>query len=386
MAFMDIGHLKQALAEAFETNFRERGELGASVSVFIEGEEVVHLSQGHTTREQSQPWTAETLVPVWSATKGPAAVACLMALEAESVSLDARVREVWPAFAGGGKQDVTLRQLLSHTAGLCALDEVVRMQDYAAVIAAIEKQPPLFPPGTSQGYHARTFGFLLDEIIRRTSGATSLGAYFRERLGDPMDIDFWIGLPEEMMPRVATLYPGKLRPAMGQDPFFRAFNTKGSLTSRTFASPTGLGAVQEMNRYEALAPGYASMGGVGSARGLASFYAMLANGGMWQGRQYVSESVLASLQTTISQQEDEVLHAPIAFAAGVMKDAVDETGEKLRHIFGSGTRAFGHPGAGGSLAFADPGRKLSFAYVMNQMELGALPGEKTLSLVTALDD
>jgi CubicO group peptidase (beta-lactamase class C family) len=200
-----------------------------------------------------------------------------------------------------------------------------------------------------------------------------------------MDIDFWIGLPEEMMPRVATLYPGKLRANMGQDPFFRAFNTKGSLTSRTFASPTGLGAVQEMNRYEALAPGYASMGGVGSARGLASFYAMLAHGGKWQDRHYVSEPVLASLQTTISQQEDEVLHAPIAFAAGVMKDAVSEAGEKLRRVYGSGTEAFGHPGAGGSLAFADPGRKLSFAYVMNQMELGALPGEKTLSLVAALE-
>ncbi|RBP37742.1 CubicO group peptidase (beta-lactamase class C family) [Roseimicrobium gellanilyticum] len=384
MASTDIGNLKQALTDAFEANFCERGEIGASVSVFIEGEEVVHLSQGHTTRERTQPWTEDSMVPVWSATKGPAAVICLVAMEEAGISLESRVCEIWPEFAGGGKQDVTLRQLLSHTAGLSVLDEAVPMNDYALVIAAIEKQAPLFPPGTQQGYHARTFGFLLDEIVRRLTGASSLGAHFHERFRDPMGIDFWIGLPQELMSRVATLYPGKLRPELGKEPFFQAFNARGSVTSRTFASPAGLSAVQEMNRYESLAPGYASMGGVGSARGLASFYAMLAQGGEWRGRRYVSETVLSWLETTISQQEDAVLHAPIAFAAGVMKDAVDASGEKLRNIYGSGVRAFGHPGAGGSLAFADPGRKLSFAYVMNQMELGALPGERTLSLVRAL--
>ncbi|QIF04912.1 serine hydrolase domain-containing protein [Roseimicrobium sp. ORNL1] len=381
----DIGHLRQALADAFEANFRERGEIGASVSVFIEGEEVVHLSEGYTTRERIEPWTGDTMVPVWSATKGAAAVTCLVALEEAGMALEAKVKDIWPEFAGGGKQEVTLRQLLSHTAGLSVLDEVVPIHDYAAVIAAIEKQPPLFPPGTQQGYHARTFGFLLDELVRRLTGASSLGAYFHERFREPMGIDFWIGLPEELMSRVATLYPGKLRADMGKDPFFKAFNTRGSVTARTFTSPTGLGAVQEMNRHEALAPGYASMGGVGSARGLASFYAMLADGGVWKGTRYVSDAVLALLETTISQQEDAVLHAPMAFAAGVMKDAVSEAGEKLRHIYGAGRRAFGHPGAGGSLAFADPERKLSFAYVMNQMELGALPGEKTLSLVAALN-
>jgi CubicO group peptidase (beta-lactamase class C family) len=384
MASTDIGLLSQALAAAFEANFRERGEIGASVSAFLEGEEVVHLSQGYTTRERTQMWTEDTMVPVWSATKGPAAVTCLVALEEAGVPLEARVCDVWPEFAGGGKQDVTLRQLLSHTAGLSALDEVVPMNDYAAVIAAIEKQTPLFPPGTQQGYHARTFGFLLEEIVRRLTGASSLGAYFHERFREPMGIDFWIGLPVELMPRVATLYPGRLRPEMGKDPFFQAFNARDSVTSRTFASPAGLSAVQEMNRHESLAPGYASMGGVGSARGLASFYAMLSNGGEWKGTRYVSDTVLSWLETTISQQEDSVLHAPIAFAAGVMKDAVNANGEKLRHIYGNGVRAFGHPGAGGSLAFADPGRRLSFAYVMNQMELGALPGEKTLSLVRAL--
>jgi CubicO group peptidase (beta-lactamase class C family) len=375
----------QSLQEAFERNFRERGEIGASVSVFRGDAEIINLSEGHTTRERTQPWTSDTLVPVWSATKGPAAVACLCALDDASVPLDSPVREIWPQFAGGGKDKVTLLQVLTHTAGLSALDEPTPIEDYDAVIHALERQKPLFPPGTRQGYHARTFGFLLEEIARRITGAGSFGRYFRERLADPMNLDFWIGLPAEQLPRVATLYPGKLRPGAAQTPFMQAFNSKGSVTQRTFASPSGLNAVQDLNNPETLARGYASMGGVGSARALASFYAMLANGGTWHGRQLVSESVLKALQTSYSQQEDAVLCAPMAFGAGVMRDPLDASGNKIQKIFGSGRSAFGHPGAGGSLAFADPERRLSFAYVMNQMELGALPGEKTLSLVEAID-
>jgi CubicO group peptidase (beta-lactamase class C family) len=325
-------------------------------------------------------------VPVWSATKGPAAVACLCALDDASIPLDTRVATVWPEFAGGGKQIVTFLQVLTHTAGLSALDEPTPIQDYDAVIAALERQTPLFPPGTRQGYHARTFGFLLEEIVRRVTGVGSFGRYFRERLADPMDLDFWIGLPAQEMPRVATLYPGKLRPGATQTPFMQEFNKKGSVTQRTFISPTGLNAVQDLNNSENLARGYASMGGVGSARALATFYAMLANGGAWHGRQLVSDKVLQSLQTTYTQQDDAVLCAPMAFGAGVMRDPLNEAGEKIQRVFGSGKSAFGHPGAGGSLAFADPERRVSFAYVMNQMELGALPGEKTLSLVEAIDE
>jgi CubicO group peptidase (beta-lactamase class C family) len=200
-----------------------------------------------------------------------------------------------------------------------------------------------------------------------------------------MDLDFWIGLPKEHLPRVATLYPGKMRAGAAQDAFLRAFTSKGSPTQRAFASPSGLGGVQDMNHPDTLARGYPSMGGVGSARALAAFYAMLANGGAWNGRKFVSDAVLQALRTTQSQQEDAVLCAPVAFSAGMMRDPVDATGDKLRKHFGSGTSAFGHPGAGGSLAFADPERGFSFAYVMNQMEVGALPGEKTLALVEAVD-
>lgn len=376
---------QQPLLEAFERNFRERGELGASVSVFMGDKEVLNLSSGHANRERTRPWSAETLVPVWSATKGPAAVACLCALDEAMLPLDSPVCEVWPRFAGGGKEGVSFLQVLTHTAGLSALDQPTPIHDYHAVVDALEQQRPLFPPGTRQGYHARTFGFLLDEIVQRITGAESLGHYFNERIAEPMRLDFWIGLPRELMPHVATLYPGKMRVGATQDPFLQAFNTRGSLTQRTFASPAGLNAVQDLNNPDTLARGYASMGGVGSARALAAFFAMLANGGWWRGHKLVSEWILQALQTTYTQQEDAVLCTPMAFGAGMMRDPRDNFGEKIRRLFGSSESAFGHPGAGGSLAFADPERGFSFAYVMNQMELGALPNEKTLSLVEAVD-
>ena len=375
-----------AILPRFEQNFLERGELGASVCVWFGEDEIVNLAYGHTTRERTTEWDEDTLVPVWSATKGPAALACLLALEEATLPLDAPVCEVWPRFACGGKERVTFAHVLSHTAGLSALDEVVPILDYAAVIRALEDQAPVFPPGSKQAYQARTFGFLMDEIVQRITGAASLGEYFRERIGGPMDLNFWIGLPQNEWPRVAKLYPGKMRVGTTDDEFLRAMNTRGSLTQRTFASPAGLNSVQDMNAPETWARGFPSMGGVGTARALAQFYSMLANGGFWHGEKLVGEGIVRAFQTTLSQAHDEVLCAELAFSAGLMVDPFDNaTEQKKRRIFGSSRAAFGHPGAGGSLAFADAQRGFGFAYVMNQMELGALPGARALDLVEALD-
>ncbi len=378
--------LEQAVRPHFEANFAERGELGASVAVFAKGECVLSLAQGFCDREQSRVWDENTLVPVWSATKGPAAVACLIAMDEAGIELEDLVSRVWTEFGQAGKHEMTFAQMLSHRGGLSSLDEAVPMQDFDAVIAALEKQTPIFPIGTRQGYHARTFGFLLDKIVRLLTGAASLGEYFRAKIGGPMGLDFWIGLPESEMPRVATLYPGKMKAGAPVTNFTKAFMTKGSVTQRTFASPIGLNAVQEFNKPETLAMGFASFGGVGSALGLAKFYGILANGGKCQDEQLVSDKVLQWLDQTLSQDEDAVLCTPIAFGPGVMRDPVDPNGRKTlgKMLYGDGVRAFGHPGAGGSLAFGDPEAGYSFAYVMNQMELGALPTEKALSMARAV--
>ena len=199
-----------------------------------------------------------------------------------------------------------------------------------------------------------------------------------------MSLDFWIGLPPEQFSRVATLYPGKMPTAGLHNAFLQAMGTRGSLSQRVFASPAGLHSVQEMNKPETWTLGLASMGGVGSARALAQFYAMLAGGGVWQGQSLVSEAIIRQFTHTLAQGDDPVVCTPMAFGAGMMHDPVDDDGDKVRRLFGSSTKAFGHPGAGGSLAFADPERGIGFAYVMNQMELGVLPTAKALDLVEAV--
>lgn len=384
----DSSHLT-AVTDWFEDNFRSRGELGASVSIWQSGQEILSLSHGHMDRQPTREWKTDTLVPVWSATKGPAAVCALMALEKAHLPLDCQVGDLWPEFRAGGKENVSFAHLFSHTAGLCALDERVSLMCYEAVIEALERQPPLWEPGTKQGYHARTFGFLMDEIVRRITAASSLGEYFRETIGNPMGLDFWIGLPTTEHGRVATVYPGKISLAEAERPFLKAFTTSGTLTQRTFSSPQGLTAVQDFNLPETWQSGYASMGGVGSARGLGQFYAMLAQGGTWQGQALVPSRIVRLLAETLSNQdEDLVLMTPAAFGCGVMKDPIISQPNlpqvKRRCHYGPSFQAFGHPGAGGSLAFADPENEISFAYVMNQMETGALPGPKCTGMIDRL--
>lgn len=365
----------EAVGQWFEGNFRDRGELGAAVSVWKDGVEVLSLAGGTLTREGQQPWTVATLVPVWSCTKGLAAWACVTALREAGVSLERPVVDVWPDFEQGGKEAVRLIDVLSHTAGLAVLDEKVSVLDHAAVVRALERQVPLGGPGETQAYQARTFGFLLDEVVRRVTGAATLGEFFESRLRRPAGADFWIGLPESEDQRVATLYPGRMTEALKADAFMKAFQTPGSVTLRAFQSPVGLNAVADFNRSETWRAGYPAMGGVGSAQGLGRLYAELARGGL----------DTAVFEKAVTDRVDEVICRQVAFSAGMMKDAVAVgTGKKLRPLFGPSLWAFGHPGAGGSLAFADPEHGVAFAYVMNQMELGVLPGEKALGLVRAL--
>ena len=378
----------QAVATWFEGSFSTRWEMGASVSIWQHGREVLNLSHGHCDRARTRVWDQNTLVPVWSATKGPAAVCCMLALAEAGIPLDCPVSEVWPEFVGGGKSNVAFIHLLTHTAGLCALDAPTPIYNYDAVVEALERQHPLWEPGTRQGYHARTFGFLMDEIVRRLAETESLGEYFREVFGSPMALDFWIGLPSAQWDRVSPIYPGKISIANSDQAFIKAFNSAGTLTQRTFTSPFGLNAVSDFNQSSTWEPGYASMGGVGSAHGLAKFYSMLAQGGRWNGSQLVPESVVRHFEQTLTQEHDSVLLTPIAFSTGMMQDPLntdpESDGGKLRRHFGPSRLAFGHPGAGGSLAFADPENGISFAYVMNQMEIGALPGERAVGLVERL--
>jgi CubicO group peptidase (beta-lactamase class C family) len=371
----------ETVAAAFERNFAERGELGASLSVWRHGEEILSLHRGARTREEIDTWNADTLVPVWSATKGPAALTLLLILHDAGLTLEDRVSRVWPEL----RADINFAQMLSHQAGLCALDAKPPVFDHAAVAAALAQQEPAWEPGTAHGYHPRTFGFLLEECARRLCGR-GIGEELRERLTGPLDADFWIGLPAAEHHRVARLHPGKAKSMAGtmEADFYAAFAVAGSLTKRSFASPAGLHAVADMNQPAAWTAGLAAFGGIGSARGLGKIYALLAAHGVWQGRQLVPPAVLAQLSTPLIQGHDRVLLLPTRFSAGCMLDPLDAADHKLRRHFGPSLNAFGHPGAGGSHAFADPATGIAFSYVMNQMEQGVLPNVKSLSLVEAV--
>jgi CubicO group peptidase (beta-lactamase class C family) len=363
----------------FAENFARLGELGAALSIWQNGAPVLELEGGYRDAAREIPWTHDTLVLVWSATKGLGSACLLHVLQEHEIGLERRVAEFWPEFAEGGKGEITLAQLVSHQAGLVAFDEPVDVLDYAAVVRALQKQAPLWAPGTAHGYHARTFGFLLDELVRRID-SRSIAQYWRKVFAEPLDLDLWIGLPVEENARVATIYAARAAGTAPPDAFYHALATPGTLQRKAFTSPRGLNAVSIMNTTANRARSFVSFGGIGSATSLAKFYALLANGGGLGGKSFFSNKTIAQMTTTLTAGMDRVFLLPTAFSAGFMKDPPDVN----RRLFGPSPLAFGHPGAGGSHAFADPENNLSFAYVMNQMEQKILPNEKSLRLVETL--
>lgn len=363
------------IEEIFARNFRERGELGASVSVWKNGREILSLADGWCEKEHQRPWTAETIVPVYSATKIPAAATLLWALALRGLDETTPVREVWPDFPVA---DAEFRHLLSHQCGLAALDQRADALDHAAVVKAIEAQTPAWRIGEGQGYHPRTFGALVEEPVRVLTGK-SLGEVWHEEFALPLSLDFWIGLPETKFSRVAHLYPGKAGKHGPEDAFYKEMARQDSFTRRAFTSPTGLNAVHEMNEPRGWQAGIPSMGGIGTASALAKFHQVLL--GSIPGP--LSPCACAALATPQTTGWDRVLLRPTTFTCGAQMDPLDDSGNKLRAIYGPSKTAFGHPGAGGSHALADPASGISIAYTMNAMELSVMPTRRCLDLVDA---
>jgi CubicO group peptidase (beta-lactamase class C family) len=375
----DSDQIVRSLESRFRENFEKFGDLGAAVSFWKDGREIADLFGGFRDARREHPWTADTLVLFWSATKGLGSACLLHVLQEERIGLERRVAEFWPEFAQGGKEKTTLAQLLSHQAGVCALDAPADISDYDAVIQAIERQTPLWPPGTAHGYHARTFGFLLDELVRRLAHKT-LADYWRSAFAEPLHLDIWIALPRAQNSRVATIYAPKAGRPAEPAAFYRDLSQPGTIAQRTFSSPEGLPSVSAMNDPAVRAQAFVSFSGIGSARSLAKFYGMLAHGGELEGKRFFGGETLRWMADPLVDDIDRVFQIPTAFSAGFMKDS---RLAKTR-IFGPSPASFGHPGAGGSHAFADPSANLGFAYVMNQMDATLLPNEKALRLVDAL--
>ncbi len=363
---------------AFEDNFAREEELGAEVCLWQDGRELLRFGGGWRDAAQKQPWSEDTLVLVWSATKGPAVACVLHALQEGGISLEAPVASLWPEFAAAGKEKITLAQLLAHRAGLSVLvRQGLDIFDLEEVASALASQSPVWLPDTAHGYAPRTFGYLLDAVVRRLTGMP-LGAYWRKHFADPLGLDFWIGLPASGHGRVARMHATRAGGRTVDGPFEKAIIDPTSITARAFAQPSGLTGAAATNRPEVWSAALPSFGGVGDARSLARFYDRLAAGNFFHG------PWAKALTTRLSNGSDLVLCQPTAFSCGFMMDPVDKNGKKLRRLFGPSSAAFGHPGAGGSLAFADPENRIGFAYVMNRMESGVLRETRPVRLVEAL--
>jgi CubicO group peptidase (beta-lactamase class C family) len=374
--------------QAFDKNFIDGPEVGAGLSIFRGGREVVSLCGGFCDASRSVPWRNDTLALIWSATKGVAAACTLHVMQEAGADLHTCVADFWPEFAQSGKRALTLGHVLSHRGGLCAVEDAsANILDRESVLRAIEKQTPLLPVEAGPAYGPRVFGFLLDEILRRLAGGEALADYWRRVFADPLGIDLWIGLPENLNTRVATI----LAPRAGmlsseEELFMRVFADADSLAYRAFSSPRGLSGISAMNSPEFRAISLPSFGGIASSRALSKFYALLAAGGTWDGRVVFKKETMGWMSTRLTQGFDPVLQREMSFSAGFMMDPIDESGCKIRSLLGPSRSAFGHAGRGGSMGFADPEREISFGYVMNQMGAGVLPHERCAALVRAFYD
>lgn len=371
---------------AFERNFQSGIEIGAAVSVWQDEKEVISQYQGWREAARQTPWTEDTMVLVWSATKGLASACVLHAIDEARLDLDTCVSFFWPEFGQNGKEDLTVADILSHRAGLAALaDRSVSVLDHEGVAQALATQAPLWPMDGSHGYGPRTFGYLADEIVRRVAGQ-ALGDYWRRVFAEPLGLDTWIGLPEGLHPRVAQMLAARMGCEDHEDAFARAMATPGSIPREAFTTPAGTPSASGMNAARFRSASIPAFGGITTASALAKFYAMLAGGGLWAGQRFVSERAFGWMKTRLSNGSDRTLCTETSFSAGFMMDPITSDGRKLRSLMGPSFRAFGHPGAGGSLAFADPENGLGFAYVMNQMQIGVLPRSRAIGLVQAVYD
>jgi CubicO group peptidase (beta-lactamase class C family) len=365
--------VREAFARSFET-----GEVGAAVAVAIGGRTVVDLWGGHRDAARTRPWTRDTLVNVYSTTKGMTAICANRLAEQGKLDLDVPVAHYWPEFAAAGKERIPVRWLLCHKAGLPALRAEVPVQaryDWDYWAEALAAEAPFWEPGAQHGYHARTFGNLVGEVVRRIDGR-SLGGYFRQELAEPLDLDFHIGLGAEHDTRVAEILPAPSSPPGALDPFAAARKNPQSLVGRVFANP--MIAPIDVNTRAWRAAEIPAANGHGTARGLARIYGALATNGVLDGVQVLAPAQIARANTEQSKGLDAVL-APLhsRFGLGFMMT-------QPMIPFGPNPRTFGHPGAGGSIAFADPDAQLGFAYTMNQMQTGLGGDARGFALIGAL--
>ncbi len=375
------------VADAFRTNFDEHGELGAAFGLYVGGRSVVDLWGGVADKSTGRPWDEDTIVLVMSTSKGATAICANMLVERGELDLDAPVVTYWPEFGAEGKSGIKVRWLLTHQAGLPLVDTPLTLEEACAwepVIHALERQAPLWEPGTAHAYHALTYGFLVGEVVRRITGK-SLGQFLRHDVAEPLGLNAWIGLPAEQEKRVARLeaQPPPTDPAIlammaeisGPDTVLgRSLSLGGAIPAGLVTEEGGL------NSPMARAAEFPAANMVIDARSLARMYA--ATVGTVDGCRLMQPDTVARASTVQTADSipfglpPEMQGFAMQFGLGFMPQSM--------MMPGLGPHSFGHPGAGGSLGFADPDANVGFGYVMNQMAGGMGGDPRVAGLLDAI--
>ena len=367
----------KSVAEAFEENFNARGEVGASLCLSVDGKTVVDMWGGIAATATKAPWTRDTIVPVFSCTKAATALCAHLLVDRGQLDLNAPVAQYWPEFAAAGKEAVTVRMLLNHSAGLPALRSKVGPDGFAnfeQTAAQLAAEKPFWEPGTCNGYHMITFGWLVGEVVRRVSGK-SLGRFFADEIAGPLGLDFWIGLPHAQEPRLAPSIP--FAPAPGTPPSEFVKRLMSDTSSIQFLSFMNSGGF-DINKRAYRAAEIGGAGGIANARGLAGLFAPLVTNQSYLSRARIDAMRKPSMETS----KDETLLIPTRFGEGFML-SMPNPGKPEGASVRLGDGAFGHVGMGGSIGFADPDAGFAMGYAMNKLGGGILLNERGQSLVDA---
>lgn len=369
--------------DAFVANFHDRDEVGAGLCLYLGEDKLVDVWGGQADAESGDAWNEDTLAMVFSSTKGATALAAHLLLDRDAMALDQPVADLWPEYASAGKEAATVRMMLDHSAGTPALREslpTAGWADWDLMCQRLADEPAFWDPGTRHGYHGFTFGWTVGELVRRASGK-GLGQFLREEWCDSLDLDFWIGLPEEQDKRACTMQFYKPSPDDPDNAFRRALVGDPDSIPARFWFNTGGFLPKRINTRQGRAAEIGAANGMTTARALAGLYAPLANNGRWKRRRLVSTDAIARMAEVSSSGWDHTLLMPTRFTTGFMA-SMDNRARGGDSVILSGT-AFGHVGAGGSIGFADPAAKLSFGYVMNRMGGEILLNQRGQSLVDA---
>ena len=363
-------HKFKEVKDLFESLHSSGREVGSSFAVYKDGKAIVDIWGGYTDKQKTNLWSQDSLATVWSTTKGVAAITCALAVEKGLLDYEEKVSHYWPEFGCNGKEDITVGMLLSHQAGICgsATNEVKDYYSQETMAEELAAMKPIWEPGTASGYHSMTYGWLTSELIIRVTGKT-LGTFYADEIGNPNDIDFFIGLPETEEKRVVEMVPFPKEENQPQ--------ASTEINEAKKATARGPNLINLQNSRDWRSAEIPSANGQGCASGLAKLYSLVVTDD--PSLKILKEDTITKMTEERITNRDLVLDVVTRWGAGFIMNM-------HKVIYGPVKKSFGHSGWGGSCAFGDPENKLGVSYVMNQMKNNFAADGRSLELINATYD